>query len=579
MKGASLFCSLAALGALAGCGGQGLKAFDPTWVDDKGAAMADFQRSFKPSAVAGANVALGVAGPSTLLGLDLEAGGEPWTFEHELGGRPVIAGAVVVGAGAGEVFALEAKTGKLLWKQAAPGKLRGAADDGTTTLVSLATESGTGSILLAVERDGTVRRHLEEDAAIGAPAVSGDYALLPWKGKFLSVYDLSSGREKARLALPQPVSRVFFSGGMLFTGESAVARVDGDLPKATWVRPPPALGGLPGSPLWMRDGTTTPPRESDAIDKVHLYARPTASGAPGLDGNRFASTYFRVAMGFDGKTGDLVWAHAHGADFLGGAAYAEGFALCDAKGEVTFLDARNGGAAGHVSFGKPVEACVVQADGLKKPEAKGGSLAEQLTQVVEAPEAELATLQQLLLRQLAKLPEAPVTRSLLDLSTSGKASPVIRTEARALLANRKSGADFLLEALSRRYDYLAGVTRPPPVAPLADALLGMRDKRAAALLALHLDDPADTAEDVKHAAAALSQLAEPAELPALTAFFAHYRSMEAEEPIRDAVLSVAEALVRLGARDPVALAIADPLTAPDLKKKLVDLFAKPVLRR
>ena len=117
--------------------------------------------------------------------------------------------------------------------------------------------------------------------------------------------------------------------------------------------------------------------------------------------------------------------------------------------------------------------------------------------------------------------------------------------------------------------------RPPPVGPLADALAAIGDKRAAPLLAAHLGDPASTSDDVKRAAAALVVLAGPAEAPAIEAFFAQYRAVEAPEvdaAVQSAVVSAAEALLRLGVRAPVVAAAGDPRTSPALEQRLVALL-------
>ena len=53
----------------------------------------------------------------------------------------------------------------------------------------------------------------------------------------------------------------------------------------------------------------------------------------------------------------------------------------------------------------------------------------------------------------------------------------ILAEARSLLASRRNGAEFMLEALRRHYDFLSDVLRSPPVGPIADALSAMGEKR------------------------------------------------------------------------------------------------------
>jgi len=205
------------------------------------------------------------------------------------------------------------------------------------------------------------------------------------------------------------VSRVFTLDGALFCGERAATRFDdriglGGGRGATTVSLPAPLGGLAGDPAWMRPGTDWVEREADALDRVRLYARPTTTGRAGVDGGRFAATYYRIALGLDARTGALGWAHAHAADVLGGAAYAGGFALCDAKGGLTFLDSETGAVTGQLSLGRPVDACLVQADVFTRPATVTATpLAEQLAEVVRLPGAELAEVQKVLRRELVRL--------------------------------------------------------------------------------------------------------------------------------------------------------------------------------
>jgi outer membrane protein assembly factor BamB len=355
--------ALAAL-AVAACGGGQTRGtpFDPAWIDDHGAAMAAFVASFRHTRVPiGADVAVGVIGRRSLVGVPL-AGGRAWTFDHELHGRPAIAGSVVVAAGGGELFALDALTGKLLWSRPTGGRIRGAGDDGATTVVSLLPTIGSGSLILAIARDGSVVRQLEDDRDIGVPAVVGDAVFFPWGGRFLSVYDLPSGDERARITLPGKTSRVFAQGGALFAGETSFTRVDERLALAE--KSTVTLPALPGDPVWSRPGTDWVNREAEALDRERLYALPAARGPAAIEGGRLVITHERVARGFDARTGAAVWAHEHQADFIGGAPYRGGFALCDTHGAITFLDAETGRVAGSVSLGKPVDACLVQADGL-----------------------------------------------------------------------------------------------------------------------------------------------------------------------------------------------------------------------
>jgi outer membrane protein assembly factor BamB len=427
---------------------------------------------------------------------------------------------------------------------------------------------------LAINRDGDVLRQIEEDDAIGVPAVVGRYAFLPWQEQYVTVFDLQTGSEVARALLRTPASRVFLSGGAVFFGGAAATRLDGAIGlvsqgRASTVALPSR--DLPGNPIWMTPGTEVLEPVASASDKVRLYARPTASGAPAIESGIFAATYFRIAVGFDATQRTVAWARAFEADLIGGAACTGGFALCDARGEVTLVESQHGAPVRRASLGRPVDVCVVQTDGLKAAAGPATEpLAKQLEQLVMLPQADLLMMQRLLLRELAALQDDGVTKTLIDLAIAERTPPLLREDARKALAARRRGATFMLDALRRSYDFLADVPRPPPVGPLADALAAMDEKRAAPLLAKHLNDPETSPEDAQRAAAALVVLASKEQLPALRTFFALYRGVR-DKTLTGAVLSVAEALVKLGDVETVTRAANDAFTSPDLRERLAQL--------
>jgi outer membrane protein assembly factor BamB len=424
--------------ALVACGGGQTRgaAFDPAWRNDDGAAVSAFQAAFQGTPVPrGADVAVGVSGERELCGIPL-SGGPAWTFAHALDDRPALAGTVVVGLGAGELFALDARTGALLWKRAAGGRLRGAGDDGVTTVISTAPTTATGSLVLAITHDGHVVRQIEDAATIGVPAVIDGTTFLPWQGQYVTAYDLAAGEERARALFRSATSRAFVVGGALFFGETGATRFDariGRAPRneASFVRLP--LRELPGAPRWMRPGSDTPPLATAPFDSARLYARPTAAGAPGIVGGRYVATYLRLAVGLDATSGAVAWAHAHDAGFLGGAAYEGGFALCDAKGVVTFLDARAGGVTGQVALGKTLTSCAVQADAFTQPApGPSPSLVAQIAAIGQLPDPDLAPMQRFLVRELARLADPAAAPALRDLCAA--APPAPREAACAALA-------------------------------------------------------------------------------------------------------------------------------------------------
>jgi outer membrane protein assembly factor BamB len=450
MPRSSLLPLLASLGLIAataltapGCGGGQTRGhtFDPDWQDDGGAAMATFQKSFDDRLIPlASDFAIGVTDKGLLVGTKLDGPAKPWSFRHDLDSRPAIAGTVVVGLGGGELFALQGQTGKLLWKRNAGGALRGIGDDGATTVISLAQTAGTLSTVLAVSHSGQVIRQMEDAAPIGAPAVLDNHAFLPWRGHFVTVHELHTGAELARLRLPRATSHVLPIGGTLFFGENTLTRFDDRIrltakDEASTFRLPDRA--LPGSPRWLDPGTEPLPLSATTTDTIRLYARPRSRGLITFENGRYFATYLRIALGLSSVSGKLAWVHAHDTDLLGGAAFPGGLALCDAAGRVDFLDAESGAVVARASLGREVVSCAVQIDGLRlAPKGRAQPLIEQLREALFLQGINLTPIQKLLLDELCKLNDPLVTETLRELATSDRVSPDLARAAQIALTAR-----------------------------------------------------------------------------------------------------------------------------------------------
>ena len=292
-----------------------------------------------------------------------------------------------------------------------------------------------------------------------------------------------------------------------------------------------------------------------------------------IDTDHYYATYFKLAMGFEAERGGLTWVHTHASDLIGGAAGPGNVVLCDEQGHVTVLDAKTGGVAGNIDLGEQILSCVVQVDSFHEKGAPAAvpALADQLAEALLNRHAELATAKRLLLRELATLSDDGATKTLIELASNERTSPMVLPDARKALADRRTGAGFMLEALTHHYDFLKDELRSPPVGPIAHALGVMGDKRGAPLLAAHLLDAADSDDDVKEAAEALVRLAGPGEAPELAQFFGMYRGAAPNEDIEGAVVSVAQALAKVGTaadKKRILAAMDDAMTLPNVRERL-----------
>jgi outer membrane protein assembly factor BamB len=573
-------CTLLAVPVLWGCGSSSAnssQAFGSNWQNDQGASISQVQKRLATARVPEAPAAAVGVGQKGLVGVTLP-GGSRWTHTVNLDARPALAGSVVVASGGGAVFALDVSTGKQLWTTSSDGRaLRGAGDDGKITVVTLGRPRGGESLLLAVTRGGDVIRRIEADADLGSPAALAGVAFVPWGNQYVSAIDLGSGIEEGRLLLREQVSHALAIDGSLWFGEIGLTRFDQRIGSAangtaTRVAPPPRA--LPGSPAWFFDGSQVLPPTASARDRIRLYALPTAEPL-GLDSQRASASYFRVALGVSTPDAELRWVRTFDADLIGGDAATGGFVYCDASGKVHVVAAENGSAGKSAELGEPLRSCVVQGGGLRIEAAPSkDALSAQIAKALELREHEMFAAQSFLLKELAPIPEPGVTKTLIDVASNARTPPALLEIARRFLAERRNGNDYMLEALERHYDFLSDVLRPPPVGPLADALAAMNEGRAAPLLARHLNDPANTPDDIERAARALTKLATNKELDELKTFFALYRGTADEEALVRAVLYTATALVRIGGGDGQAIierAASDPLTHPDVKRGLAEL--------
>lgn len=571
------------LGACGGGDAYRPKLFSTDWQDDGGASIARVRAKIQgASAPKGVDVAVGVASQGDKIVVQPLDGGPKWQLAHKLDARPFVAGELVFVTGGGETVALDAKSGKKLWAYSS-GKqtLWGAGDDGRVTVLSLSKEGG--SELVVIGRDGGVRRSVSTDKSLGVPAVLGGYAFVPWGNQYVTAYEIATGDEVARVTFREKVSRAWEQGGQLYFGEVGVFRFDDRIRDASkngashLVVP---QRELPGTPRLLVPGGERAPVAANALDRTRLYGQPTTGEAGGIawSAGRVYATYYRLVMGLDAQRGNIAWVHTHDGDVLGGESLANGVAVCDDKGKVTVLDARSGGVVSAVDLGEPLRACVVSADGLRAAGAPKAVpvLADQLHTALVNREAQLATAQRLLIRELAGLPDEKATKTLIDLASDPNTAPVLVADARAALAGRRTGAAYMKEALAKHYDFLHDVLLSPPVGPIAQALAAMNDAGASALLASHIVDPADTDDDVKHATAALVPLGSAKEVPMLQQFITLHRASPETDDIMAAVVSASQAVLKHGGKDGktfVAAVAADATTFPSIKPRLDALLA------
>jgi hypothetical protein len=198
-------------------------------------------------------------------------------------------------------------------------------------------------------------------------------------------------------------------------------------------------------------------------------------------------------------------------------------------------------------------------------------LVDQLARVLALSDPDLAGAQRFLSRELAVRPEPEATRVLIALASRRSANPILQSEAEDLLATRRNGAEFMLQALERSGPRSVDPLARAPLAALADALEALDDRRAAPLLAAQMNQLGHSPQALARVAGALEHLAGAAEYAPLEMFFSLRRTSADQAELVEAVVSVGRTLLRVGAaqgRRLVQLASRDPLTSPGVRAGL-----------
>lgn len=508
------------------CGGGQTRAhpFDRSWADESGEELEVFRRNWRPSARAPVpSVAIGLVDDRTLVGLDVESG-RRWRYSFPFEGRPVLSGSVLVGAGDGYLFALDPTDGRRRWWRPAVGVLRGAGDDGETTVASLEGLTGRRSLVLAIDRRGSVVRQIFDDARIGSPAVFDQFAFLPYEGRQVLVFDLVAGTETARVVSSRPTTRAFIAAGKLYFGhDDAVAFDDAivDARDGGGTRVAPPARGFPGRPRWLFPGDEAPPMTTIRHDSVRLLYAP---GQP-----RATLLYHRLALGLDDR-GRVRWVRTADAPHVGGVAYAREVVVCDAAGRIQWLDAARGNVVARADLGLSVRACLVQAETrvARKPEPKP-SLVDQLTLALRFSDPLHLPIQLELIDDLDAIDGDAATAALVELAAlvpRTAAQETLREAITERLATRRTGLGVLREGLRQLSPWRPSAL---PVAAMATALRRAGDARAGDALVAALHHPHLTSETRLAVAEAIAAVATPEHALALSAFAARHACIRPEE--------------------------------------------------
>jgi hypothetical protein len=544
-----LLLSLVVVAALGGCGAAGSGAFGDTFPDNHGEHIGAVLTRLEAGRAAGmasrreASIAITVsAAPARLSAWDLAAGRSLWESAVELRSVPQLAGRYVVTHEGSEVVVRELRTGRVTARVGDRSlNLVGAAGEGRDGAIVLSTGGGVGAFSLLVGlRDGSPTVSAQLGQAFGAPAVSAGMAFVPWGHQNLSVLDLATGAEIARVRPSEGVvASALAYDGHVFFGQSGVA-LFGTETNPTFAA---LTQTMPGNPQLLRDAYQPPQGPNSAQNRVRLAYRPAAEGSQaGFEGSTVYLVFYRLvfALAADGRT--ARWVAQIPRDVVGAHVVDGGVLVVDDAGGAHLLSGTDGRETWSAQLGEGIVFAAAAADGLSGGAPRGDALAlrDQLLSAAQNTDGRLVPLRELAVRLLAAMPEPDVTANVIAICDDRAVTASVRNAACEALATRTAGADHVIAALDRHSAFLRGV-RSPPVGALARAAVAMGERRAVPLLVGHLRDPETAAADVAPLAQALASFGDESAAAPIGDFLRLYHAESSDSGLEAGLAAALEA--------------------------------------
>ena len=534
--------------ALTGCGGGG-SAFGDTFPDNHGEHIAlvlnrlEANRARATSVRRESAIALTVsASPSRLSAFDLAASRSLWESAVELRSVPQLAGRSVVTHEGSEVVVRDLRTGRVTARIADRSlNLVGAAGEGGDGVIVLSTGGGVGAFSVVQGlHDGTPTFSAQMSQAFGAPAVSAGMAFVPWGHQNLSVLDLSSGGEIARLRSGEGViASASALDGNVFFGQSGVALLSAETSPDFAV----LEQDMPANPQLLRDAYQPPQGANSAQNRVRLAYRPVAeAGQAGFSDGTVYLVFYRLvfALTEDGRLAS--WVAQIPRDAVGAQVVDGGVLVIDEGGGAHLLSTDDGREVWSAELGAGLVFASIAAEGLTggAPRGEAMPLRDQLLSAAQNTDGRLVPLRELAVRLLAAMPEADVTANVIALCEDRTVTASVRNAACDALATRTLGNDHVIAALDRHATFLRGV-RPPPVGALARAALGMGERRAIPLLVGHLRDPETAAADIAPLSEALASFGDGSAVGPLADFIRLYHAESSDAGLEPGLAAALQA--------------------------------------
>jgi outer membrane protein assembly factor BamB len=424
---------------------------------------------------------------------------------------------------------------------------------------------------------------------LGTPAIHGGLVFVPWDRQKVAVLREDDGTEVARIRAEDfTINYVEAGPAGAYYGSNATpgnlatllrldtkAAAGSKAGSSLWV---PSLEPVPGDPGFLRDGFSRPVGARSAAEKIRFHWK--AAADPGqpvvMADNAYYLHYWKFIIAFDSLTSRVRWTYNSPKDIESVDAVAGGVIGVDTDGRMFFVDAASGKETWSQETGFKVLTGVFDANGLRPP-GGGGAAADPLIGLKELlwdKDNRMLPIRSYAAFLMADIPVPEVTRDLLAIYSDAMIPKALRDTVVQALKKRTSGAQYLVDALHMRFDFLEQ-TQAPPMGVVAPALVNMGERTAVPGLLSHLMNHETPVQDLREIAAAIKALGDPSVTGTLSQFIVLYHADSSFIGNEDALAMAAEAMLTHGGQageNLVAKVRDDPQTLPELQTMLRDIL-------
>ena len=543
--------------------------------------------------VAGSLVAFVSDGaPSQLVVYDLESRRVRFQVPIALRSRPEILHSVVVAVdAAGQLVGFDLADGTRRFRVAVERQSwLGAVQVGTQVIFTSTSlsfrPSERGSTVSAIDvRDGSALWQKRVPYALSRPRAAGSNVYFVSDHADVWALAAESGAAAGCMRLGgTPIDWLETDAAGLLLGASQARRVASTaagVPSQATAPLELPLAQLPGRPALRPTSYDAIPAGRSAYGRIGVVASLEAKpGTPALQDRRFYYAFYRQLFGY-AADGQLLWARLFDSDAVRVALFADTLVVVTEDGTLHLVHAADGSTyassklPAHLTSADLVVRNAVAASSEATP-GKPLPLRAALTEIALDTDARLLPGRKLAASALGALPDPEATQDLLQLYKQSSAPAELRKHVAEVLATRRAGTAYLVDALLEDYDFLDGRSSPP-LAAVVPALIANKETRALPRLADRLFDPDTRSDELTLLVDAIATLGSPSEFgPPLSQFLALYHADSSLAAAPEALIAAARALARSGV--PAYAAAVEqlahaPATTAGLRAGLVPLTA------